>query len=89
MTRAPQDDEDTVYVVVGNHGNQSTYHTDEDCKHLKAAKNTRSVDRAVIGDHRVPCQTCQNGGEQPTSNPWRGGHYQSLVDAAKRGESDD
>ena len=83
-------DSETVYVVTGNHGqSRNVYHSREDCRHLQEADNYREVDRDSLWEHLTLCQTCENDGEQPTSTPWQGGHYHSLVEAAKRGETGD
>jgi hypothetical protein len=80
-------DDEIVYLVTGNHGqSRGTVHTREDCRHLPDDPDRyRDVERAVLGDRFSVCQTCQNGGKQPTSTPWEGGHFQSLLEAAKDG----
>ena len=82
MTREQGDD--TVYVAVTKNGvGTRTYHTDPDCPKLARADMSRPRDRFVLAEDHPVCKQCSGEAEQ--SEPWQGGHYQALVDAAKDG----
>ena len=77
-------DEDTVYVAVSQNGVVTKkYHTDADCPKLQKAANTRPRARSTLFDSMTECKVCS--GEATASEPWQGGHFQSLLEAAKAG----